>query len=349
MLLGHGVVVMQRRRFIQVSAGLASAATIGAKPALARGRGGRGGGRPREGLVNAEVTETGAIVATDDGFVIADQTVVLDDDGYSERPDGAGAAISTGQYDGVVRDNTVMVDEVSRGELFGIRIEGGRVSVSGNTIEGADQLSHEFLGIGAVDGAHATIDGNTVNGRHRVGILATDAGTDATIVDNRVVGGGRTSTGWAENGIQVSGGATGAVVGNQVGDHWWDGDWMSSGIILFNPGDGVHLRDNVVTDSDAAIVPWGGDGHHVRGNTIEFTADGQGPAGTYNEGVWVANSAGTRVVQNDLSAVDGVVGLYLTETATDTKLIGNRIDGFEVPILDDGDETILPAPFDPSR
>lgn len=337
---------MHRRTLLRTAAGLAAAASIAAKPALARGRG-RGQANRAGGLVNAEVTPSGAVVATGDDFVIADQTIAIDDRSFVAGDDGHVAAIRTEGYDGTVRDNELVVDELAHAELSAIRVTGGRVTVRDNTIVGDDRLARQFLGISAVEGASARIEANSVEGGHRVGILATGDGTDARIEDNRVVGLGRKDDAWAENGIQVSGGATGAVVDNTVADHWYGGDAMSSGIILFEPGDGVRVHRNRVADSDAGIVAWGGDDTHLLRNEVAFTEDGPGPTETYTEGIWVSDATNTRVINNDLSAVGGDVGIYLVGASVDTKLIRNAIEGFDEPLIDAAIETILPAPFDP--
>src|SRR5271165_660303 len=72
-------------------------------------------------------------------------------------------------------------------------------------------------GYGTGGSAIVTIENNSVHNYQKNGITVDGSGTVAAITANYVVGQGAT-TGAAENGIQVSDGATGSVKGNTVTD-----------------------------------------------------------------------------------------------------------------------------------
>ena len=322
---------MKRRTFIGTTVGIAGAGILGANPVTGNSN----------GLINAEQTSGGGIVATDDGFVISGQEITVDagSPSYVVYNDG---------YSGEITDNELDVEAVPSSPTFGIRVDGGSVDVTENTVDGDDALAHQFLSIGYADGATGAVDSNTLNGGHRVGVLATGDSTDIDVLDNEITGLGPKSDGWAENGVQVGGGATARIRGNTVADHWWDLDnFQSSGIILYQPGDSVNIQRNSIVDNDAGVALWGGYRHNVIHNTIEVTEEDPGDNGVLHAGVFVLETTNSGVRQNTITAVDGDMGIFLYQSATNTKLIRNDISGWASPIVDQGEETKLPKPFDP--
>lgn len=322
---------MQRRTFIGTTVGTAGIGILGANPVVGNSN----------GLINAEETSGGGIVATDDGFVISGQEITVDSGtpSYVVYNDG---------YSGEITDNDIDVEEVPSNPTFGIRVEGSSVDVSSNDIEGDDALNRQFLSIGYAGGATGRVRSNTLNGGHRVGVLATGDRTDIDVLDNEITGLGPKSDGWAENGIQVGGGATARIRGNTVANHWWDLDnFQSSGIIIYQPGDSVNIQRNSVVDNDAGIALWGGNRHNVLHNTIEVTEEDPGDDDAFHAGVFALETTNSGLRQNTVTAVDGDMGIVLYPSAENTKLIRNDISGWASPIVDQGEETKLPKPFDP--
>lgn len=351
---------MKRRSFIRTTLGIAGFSTLGTSPVLAEqagnGPGNGNGNGPGNGnsstgseLVNAEQTADGAFVATDDGFVISGQEIEVDGGAFFDGDEGAYVIYNDG-YSGEISNNEITVLDMAANPTFGIRVEGGEVDVTSNTVDGDDALAQQFLSVALADGATGTVASNTLNGGHRVGILAEGSGTDAAIRDNDVTGLGPKSDGWAENGIQVSAGATADVRDNTVADHWWDLDnFQSSGIILYQPGDSVHVQRNTIRNNDAGVALWGGDQHNAIHNTVEVTEADPGENGVAHYGVMALETENSGVRQNTISAEDGTIGVLVSSSAENTKLIGNDISGFDEPLVDQGEETKLPAPFDPSN
>jgi hypothetical protein len=351
---------MHRRAFISTAIGIGGVGALGTTSA-AKGRGngndananGNGKGK-RKGnangsseLVNAEQTADGAIVATDDDFVISGQEVEVDGRDFYDGGEGTYVIYNDG-YSGEISNNEISVSDVPSNPTFGIRVEGAGVDVRSNEIDGDDALGKQFLSVGSADGATGTIESNALNGGHRVGILAEGADTDVSIRNNDVIGLGPKSDGWAENGIQISDGASAHVRGNTVADHWWDLDnFQSAGIILYQPGDGVHIQRNTVRDNDAGLALWGGDEHNAIHNTVEVTEADPGENGVAHYGVLALETTNSGARQNTISAEDGDIGILVYPSASNTKLIGNDVSGFDDLIADQGDETKLPKPFDP--
>lgn len=338
---------MQRRTFLRTTLAVAGTAAITA-PALAQEKNnGNGRGNNQSDLVNAEETGNGAIVATGDGFRIAGQDLTIDGQALHDGSEGAYAIYNDG-YSGEITGNEITVEDMAANPTFGIRVEGGDVDVTGNDVEGDDALAQQFLSVAAADGARGRIEGNTLNGGHRVGILAEGSGTDASIRDNDVTGLGPKSDGWAENGIQVSAGASADVRGNTVADHWWDLDnFQSAGIILYQPDDDVQIQRNTVRDNDAGVALWGGDRHNAIHNTVEVTDADPGENGVAHYGVLVLATENSGVRQNTITAEAGSIGVLVYSSAENTKLIGNDVSGFDELIADQGADTKLPRPFDP--
>lgn len=362
----NGVSGFYRRSFLKSTAAVTGLGLLAMKPVDAQGNGNNGGpgnapgngnnggpgiapgnGNTESTLDNAEVLDSGAIVATDDDFVIAGQDVTIDDRDFYED-DGVNVIYNNG-YSGEIRNNQLSVETLAHSVISGIRVSGGEVDVTGNLVEGMDALPRQFLGIRVDGGASSTVEDNTVSGGHRVGILGTGAGTQVKIQQNSITGLGPRVGGWAENGVQVSEGATGHVRRNRIQGHWWDtDDWQSSGVILNYPGDEVHISRNEVLDNDGGVILWGGDRHNMLHNEVKITEEDPGNSGVYQDGIWLIESTNTGVRQNTVTAEDGDAGIYVTNTAKNTKLIKNEVTGFDHPIVDQGEETKLPDPFKPS-
>lgn len=339
---------MKRRSFIGTTLGVAGLSAVGASTTAAKGPGsGKGGGDDDTELVNAEQTDDGAIVATDDEFVISGQEVEIDGQEFYDGDEGTYVIYNDG-YSGVISNNEISVENMTGNPTFGIRVEGGNVDVTSNVVDGDDALSQQFLSVAIADGATGNVQSNTLNGGHRVGLLAEGSGTDVSVRDNEVTGLGPKSDGWAENGIQVGGGATARVRGNTVADHWWDLDnFQSAGIILYQPGDGVNIQRNTVRNNDAGVALWGGDEHNAIHNSVEVTDADLGENDAAHYGVLALDTADSGIRQNTIGAEDGNIGVLVYPSAENTKLVGNEISGFADAIADEGADTKLPKPFDP--
>ena len=87
--------------------------------------------------------------------------------------------------------------------------------------------------------------GNVITSYQKTGVAANGPGASVTVQDNQVTGLGPVGF-IAQNGIQVSRGATGLVTGNAVSGHWYTpADWTSCGLIFFQ-ADGVKQKANTL-------------------------------------------------------------------------------------------------------
>lgn len=138
---------------------------------------------------------------------------------------------------------------VCAGQLFGIMvIDGASATIQGNTIthirEVADSGNQTGVGIevgrmywsglGEADFVgSATIENNAVSDYQKNGITVDGPGTSATVTGNTVTGAGPVSY-IAQNGIQLSRGATGQIRDNVVSGNQYTGTSTDgAGILLF--------------------------------------------------------------------------------------------------------------------
>jgi Right handed beta helix region len=141
-------------------------------------------------------------------------------------------------------------------------------------------------GYGTGGTAVVTIENNSVHDYDKNGITADGSGTVATITGNYVVGIGATPL-IAQNGIQVSDGATGSVKNNTVTDDVYVNPpdcspncYGSSGILIFDSGatatSHLAISGNTVSSTQLAVVAYGdsagtADYNDVSGNKITGT------------------------------------------------------------------------------
>lgn len=95
------------------------------------------------------------------------------------------------------------------------------------------------------NGATGSVSNSTIYNYQKNGITASGAGVSVSILNNTVTGFGRIDF-IAQNGIQVSYGATAIVSGNTISGHYWTGcshqdaaktgctPWVSTGILLYD-------------------------------------------------------------------------------------------------------------------
>lgn len=239
--------------------------------------------------------------------------------------DGTGCDVAV-YFDeaGTIDGADITVGDRSRGH-FSVFVDGANVDVRDS------DFSEAFVHILYADGANGDLVGNLTEDYERGGIVVMGGETHAEVKNNVVQGdGNREGDGWAQNGIQVSYGATGEVVDNTVDDHWWGGSgWASSGILVFESDD-AKIKDNTLSGNEAGvgIESWAwsatpttsADNNRVMDNVISESGIG----------ISVASIAWT------LSDDD--------PTANNNKIVGNTVDKTEgehsivIAAVDDHDE-----------
>jgi hypothetical protein len=109
------------------------------------------------------------------------------------------------------------------------------------TNDGLYQNGKAYITTGAA--ATGTLSGNVISAYQKTGVAVNGPGATVTVKDNTVTGLGPVGF-IAQNGVQVSRGATGLITGNTVSGHWYTpADWTSCGLIFFQ-ADGVKQKAN---------------------------------------------------------------------------------------------------------
>jgi len=120
--------------------------------------------------------------------------------------------------------------------------------------------------------SNVTIAENSVWDYQKNGITANDAGSETNIDGNVVTGFGST-TGAAENGIQIGFGATGRVVGNTIADNVYSPcvsptncAFNATGILIFESNDVLVGNNSLATNQVGIFI--GGDNSTIGANWI---------------------------------------------------------------------------------
>ena len=114
-----------------------------------------------------------------------------------------------------------------------------------------------------------TISGNTVSSYQKNGITVTNTigsetlVTSASVLNNVVTGEGHIDY-IAQNGIQISRGATGVVKGNTVSGNWYTpAGTTACGLLLFEAR-GVKTTNNTLFDNEKNLCNFGRGGGNVK-------------------------------------------------------------------------------------
>ncbi|MHB8576659.1 MAG: right-handed parallel beta-helix repeat-containing protein [Dehalococcoidia bacterium] len=208
---------------------------------------------------------------------------------------------------------------------YGVRVDsGGSATIEQNHITKIADAPFSGCqnGIGVYIGrvfeattGSATIAENLIDQYQKGGIVVSNTGSSADIHDNIVRGVGPTAV-IAQNGIQVSSGATASLHENAVADNAYSPQSVvSTGILLFQPGQ-VRVLDNLVTKSDVAI--------YALGSTDTAIRDNRASLGAF-DGIDLDGTTGARVSGNATTQL-GFDGISLFDATTDSAISDNHSD-----------------------
>jgi hypothetical protein len=201
----------------------------------------------------------------------------------------------------------------------GIYMKGGQLNLTKTQVLGVTQGP----GLeGCQNGSAVRVDANsnlTVNlgkvaGYDKNGITCNGVGTTCTLTKVEADGSGGANTA-AKNGIQISRGAVATVAGAKVHDHEHSCQ-CASGILIYNAGSGVLVKNSIVTDNDNGIFAYrdGTSGAGTSGDNVTLSAN------IVSGGLWgvgIDSLTGATVVSNKVSgtANEGI-GLYSAVNGT---------------------------------
>lgn len=161
----------------------------------------------------------------------------------------------------------------------------------------------------------ASIQFNLIDTYQKGGIVISNAGSSAEVAHNDVQGVGPTAV-IAQNGIQVSDGASASVHHNEVSQNIYSPQTFgSAGILLLSPGN-VVIDHNDVYTNDFNIYADNAVGPLIRQNRIS--------GATYDGIDLTAGTTGAQVT-NNTSVNNGLDGIFVDETATNNAITSNKL------------------------
>jgi len=200
-------------------------------------------------------------------------------------------------------------------------------TISNNVIKGITHGPSNGLqsGVGvrlaarAGNAANMTISGNDISDVQKNAIVVTDfyGGTavNANVSGNTVAGNGPINY-IAQNGIQVSNGATATVANNDVsGYDYTPNTWAAVGILLYGAGATSVTGNNVHNNMEGLYVQ-STDGVTASGNTFSNTRD---------TAVFVSLSNNGTYATNTITGQPGSYGMYVYDASTNNNVHDNAV------------------------
>jgi parallel beta-helix repeat protein len=216
------------------------------------------------------------------------------------------------------------------GNLFaGIRVvEGGSATIKNNSVAGLTTTGDLNFGIAIEVGTRrgtgsvgtATIQDNRITDYIGAGVVVDGTGSSASISGNTVVGRGTDNGTVAQNGIQISFGATGQIVGNRVSQN--SATNQSAGLLIYQtPGNLNVIKNNVLdlNEVGAWLYQSGGtaaDPAVVSNNTVTHS-DFAGILVDTSDHMTVQNNAVSTSIVNGIASLTSTGGLIVNNRTFD--------------------------------
>jgi parallel beta-helix repeat protein len=268
---------------------------------------------------------------------------------------GSKAIIDVNGASGLTVQNMV-IDGSGSDVWFGVFVENaGSATIQNNTIQnimataasGQDTGFAIRVGRSSLSGQPATtgtavVSSNIISKYGKGGIDVANTGSSGTITGNTVTGAGHKVTdsiSLVQNGIEIDDGATGTVSSNTVSKNGSaQTGFGSAGILLYQPGSGVGVSNNTLSNNDVGIwvfdaaSPTIGNNNATGSTFYGIAFDSAGGAGVTNatvnnntcnnnigEGMDIANTSGSNFT-NNITNSNGQSGLVLTTNTTNNTI-----------------------------
>lgn len=173
-----------------------------------------------------------------------------------------------------------------------------------------------------------------IDDMQKSGMVLGGAGLTVDVSGCTITGQGPTTV-TAQNGIQISDGASGSIVDNEISAIYYSGtDWSASGLLAYFPAGGLNVSQNNLHDCQGALNAYFADdlvlsGNSFTGNDFEFIWGGDGGSvggNVFNnnaEALYIADAANMAVEQNNFAGND--LGIIIDGVAASIQLSANRI------------------------
>lgn len=174
----------------------------------------------------------------------------------------------------------------------------------------------------------ASIIKNLIDNYQKNGITVSNVGSSADIRDNDITGAGPTAI-IAQNGVQVSGGATATVTHNDISQNIYTPQtFVSTGVLLFQAGS-VTIDHNDVTSNDVNIYAF-----NTASPTIKFNYTANG---TF-DGIDLTDGTTGADVSHNTAVANGYDGIFIDTLSTNNSITYNKL--FNNAVFDAEDQSV---------
>jgi parallel beta-helix repeat protein len=285
-----------------------------------------------------DVAQPGDKIEVCEGTYVEEVTVPLGKDDLELRSKKKLAAViqappastSRGIVDIAANDVTLRGFTIAgpSSNISGVFVEGTNANITENHITAIrqDPLTGAQLGIGILVGREsfsavgtATIRKNLIDDYQKGGIVVDGPGSSAVIQDNDIIGAGPTTTGPAQNGIQISRGATAEIRKNLVTGNDYIGTQAATaaGILLFQSG-AVTIEHNDVDENEVGI--------YLDGATLSLLANNK-VRDNRRHGIFLTNDSDDNEIRNNKVNDNGEDGIHVTGDSSGNQITENKLNG----------------------
>lgn len=207
------------------------------------------------------------------------------------------------------------------GLLYGVLVfDGGSAEIENNLITkirnnplNGNQLGHGILVFGDGRRTTAEIEGNTITDYQKGGVLVFGPDADAEVSDNVIRGVGPTGV-IAQNGVEVSTGASAEIEDNSISANVYTGTETFAAGVLLTAADRVTVSDNRLFANTVGVAAFFTDGVTISDNRV---------FGNFADGIQLAGVDRGRVTDNRVTE-NGGDGIVLDDT-TRVRVSDNRV------------------------
>ena len=180
-----------------------------------------------------------------------------------------------GVYYGDGKSGTVSNADIFGANYYGVVADGAAVNISNSSIHdiGETPFNGSQHGVGVLyttvhqdnsttsHAATGTLSSSTIARYQKNGVVVSGDAAAVTVQNNTVTGNGPVDY-IAQNGIQISFGATGAVIGNTVSGHFYTPATVTACGLLFFQANGVKQKGNTLFANQTNVCNAGRGGGH---------------------------------------------------------------------------------------
>jgi hypothetical protein len=220
---------------------------------------------------------TASPICTPTGFVRDGIDLTAAQIGGNVTGDLDATGCNIGVYYGPGTSGTVSAANIRGANYYGVVVNAAAVDVANTSIHdigenpfngaqhGVGVLYTTILQSGASTGTSATgtLSGSTISRYQKNGVVISGPGATAIVQSNTVTGLGQVDF-IAQNGIQVSYGASGTVTGNEVSDNYYTPKSYTACGLLFYQAAGVKQSSNTFSGNETNICNAGRGGGNPR-------------------------------------------------------------------------------------